>query len=302
MKHATLDRPLFVIGAARSGTTLVAESIARHSHLAFWNEPKYVWRHGAARAPNDIRTAAEASPEVIAYIRERFAKFTISANKLRFLEKTPSNCFRIGFMHRVFPTGLFIHLVRDGRDVAASALLRWRSPPDDLAIWRRLRGMEIPLSELPAYAPDIIREAIMRRLQPRRGHIWGPRYPEIFEDAKVLDTASVCVRQWAESERAAREALDEIPRHQVLGIRYENFISDPASLLEKIFDFAGLDPEPGIIEETCRTVRPAEHDAPRPPTPDTQKIERLCLPIMRKLGITPREQLQSSQRKSVPTA
>lgn len=234
-------RPIFVLGAARSGTTIVADVIATHPHIAYWVEPKYVWRHGAHGSRHDARDASEATPEVARHIRHTFGRFLHRSACPRFLEKTPSNCFRVEFMHRIFPDALFLHVQRDGRDVAASALLRWCSPPDDGALLRRLKRFEMPLAAAPLYIGDILREAMLRRLQPGRGHLWGPRYPGIHEDlASGMPVARICARQWARSALAAAEGLRRIPAHQQLSFRYEDFVKDPGPLIARIEDFAGL--------------------------------------------------------------
>ena len=41
---------------------------------------------------------------------------------LRFAEKTPTNAFLVPFLDRAFPDAQFMHIIRDGRDAAASHL------------------------------------------------------------------------------------------------------------------------------------------------------------------------------------
>jgi hypothetical protein len=43
-------------------------------------------------------------------------------SKVRWADKTPSNIFKIDFINKAFPDMQFIHMIRDGRDVAASIL------------------------------------------------------------------------------------------------------------------------------------------------------------------------------------
>lgn len=290
-----MDRPIFLIGAARSGTTVLAEVLSAHPDIAFRNEPRYVWRHGNHAARNDARGPEEAVPEVVAYIRGRFEEFLAGSGRTRFLEKTPSNCFRVGFIHRIFPDGLFLHLQRDGRDAAASALRRWCSEPDDQAIMRRLRGFEIPVTALHHYLPDILYELVLRRLRPGRGYLWGPRYPGIHEDlAKGLPVAEICARQWAESERIADAALSLIPDSQRYSCRYETLVSEPERVLEEIRTFAGLRPS----DEVTRAARDrlkADRVGGRSRLPAEQQqiIESTCMPVMRTLGIAPAEFIQT---------
>jgi len=52
---------------------------------------------------------------------------------VRWGDKTPTYTCHIDLLHRLFPTARFVHLVRDGRDVALSVLRTWgRRPHVDL--------------------------------------------------------------------------------------------------------------------------------------------------------------------------
>jgi hypothetical protein len=55
-------------------------------------------------------------------IRRLYAMYAASRGKSRYADKTPSFVLRMGLLDRLFPESVFIHLVRDGRDVAASLL------------------------------------------------------------------------------------------------------------------------------------------------------------------------------------
>jgi hypothetical protein len=284
-----MERPIFLIGAARSGTTILAQILAAHPDVAFWNEPRYVWRHGNHQAIDDRRQSDEATPEVADYIRRRFGRFLDDSGRARFLEKTPGNCFRVGFMYQIFPTALFLHLQRDGRNVAASALNRWCSEPDDSAILRRFRGLEIPITALHHYAPDILRELVMRRLRPQRGYLWGPRYPGIHDDLRAgHPVAEICAHQWAHSALTANAELSIIPHAQRFELRYENLVRNPRSLLEDIQAFAGLAPA-DEVQQAAHEMLSSDRLGGFSKLPEDQRrlIEAVCLPAMKMLGQDP---------------
>lgn len=284
--RADLDRPIFLIGAARSGTTIIGRTLGSHPDVAYWDEPKYVWRHGDHGAPADVRSAEEATPAVAAYIRERFAERTRQAGRSRFLEKTPSNCFRVAFMYRVFPDGLFLHVRRDGREAAASALWRWRSGPDYAAIWRRIRGWEIPPSALHKYLRDIVREALLRRMFPKRGYVWGPRYPRIWADYEAgNDAATLCAKQWAECEVTAGRELAQVPAAQVFSFDYEDLVREPSVWLQRITGFAGLSSSPQFLAEAAlRFKRSGRSRFQSLGAEERARIEAIVAPVMRDLG------------------
>lgn len=69
----------------------------------------------------------------------------VSAGKPRWIETTPANAARAASLIRIFPDLRLVHMIRDGRDVAASVAARYWGPDDiDEALdwWeeRMLRG------------------------------------------------------------------------------------------------------------------------------------------------------------------
>ncbi len=280
-----LRQPIFIIGAARSGTEMLGDLLCRHPAVAYWIEPKYIWRYGRPAADSDVREASEASPPVSAYIRSRFAAFARRRGKTRFMEKTPSNCFRISFIDRVFPDGLFLHLLRDGRDVAVSAHRKWTSPPSKQGLWRRARSLEIPARELPHYAVDLLRETVGRQLHPRRGYLWGPRFPgaaRVRAERSVLET---CALQWRASVEAALAGLAAIPDGRCLTVKFEELVQAPEPALRRVLAFLRLEPSPELLAFARAHVDPAaaERWRSRPPE-EVAAILPLIGPILERLG------------------
>ena len=112
-----LERPVFIIGAARSGTTFLGDCIGRIPEVTYHHEPpatkaagRYVYEHlwGFRRSRWFFRLVYSWLVRV-----ER-------DGDLRFSEKTPTNIFLIPFLARAFPDSQFIHIIRDGRDAASS--------------------------------------------------------------------------------------------------------------------------------------------------------------------------------------
>lgn len=147
------EKPVFMIGAERSGTTLVMALLGSHSRIAVpevvWYYPRfypYLHTYGDLRQEANFRTLAsemvfglktpfwgmQVNPrtivdEVIALAPERsFAglyaamhmRFAQSVQKPRWGEKTPHNLYFVEAMHRDFPQAQFIYITRDGRDAS----------------------------------------------------------------------------------------------------------------------------------------------------------------------------------------
>ena len=63
---------IFIVGSSRSGTTLLSDTLARHSEVTSWNEPSFVLDHFHRDLVDDCRNAHHASSEVITYLRKKF--------------------------------------------------------------------------------------------------------------------------------------------------------------------------------------------------------------------------------------
>lgn len=276
-------KPIIIIGAARSGTTLLGEILSQHSKLAYWLEPKYIWRFGNPGKKDDIRTPGECTPKVENYIKSRFRRYVIKDNKERLLEKTPSNCFRIEFINEIFPDAQFIHLVRDGRCVAVSAEKKWTTTPDPTAFKRRFIKMEIPFSEWPFYGVAILRDVFGRIFFPGKGYIWGPHFPGIREYRKQNGILKTCVEQWRQSVISALKQFRNIPNERIKTVYYEDLCRNPGKIISDILDFAGLKTE-SILEYADQRIKFRENEYSEGEIEKMDRIEPLIEDELKILG------------------
>ena len=270
-----LERPVFIIGAARSGTTMLGELLSRHPDVAYWLEPKYIWRYGNPLASDDVRSAGEADSKTKRYIRNRFARFLKKRDKARFVEKTPSNVFRIAFINAVFPDALFVYLIRDGRDVVLSAEKKWTTRPDKTALWRRLTSFEIPLRDFPFYFMSFLRDVPGRIFFPSKGFIWGPQFPGIESYRASNDVLTTCAKQWIESVEYSINDIKQIDQKRVFKLRYEDLLNKPEEMLAAILSFADLNGDALTDMLKGFKLRPAKEQSRE----DLERIEKINIMI-----------------------
>ncbi|WP_420453977.1 sulfotransferase family protein [Rubrivirga sp.] len=278
-----LDRPLVIVGAARSGTSMTSRVLQRHPDVAFWMEPKYVWKVGRPLAPDDRRDASEATPAVRRYIRRSFARYAGRAGKPRFMEKTPSNCFRVGFVHAVLPEARFLHVVRDGRAVTRSALRMWTKTPDKRALKRRLSNLEVPLRDAPFYAAAVLRDVVGRQLFPSKAFVWGPQFPGIREVRDEKGVVAACAVQWRESVAAALDGLATVPAEQQMTVRFEDVMASPETVMAQILDFFELPPS-AEVRDYARTFVDEGNGTPYDDDLDPVEIDPYLEPLLSDLG------------------
>jgi hypothetical protein len=152
------ERPIFVIGYERSGTTLLMAMLGCHPRISFpevgWLFPRiYPWRYtyGDLAVESNYRTLAgemlfglnqplwgmslnpaNAVSEITALAPERSFAGIYAAmhqryaqefgNKPRWGQKTPNNLYFVPQILENFPNAQFIFITRDGRDASATSL------------------------------------------------------------------------------------------------------------------------------------------------------------------------------------
>ncbi len=238
-----MSRCLVLVGAARSGTKLLRDLIAAHPTVdRVPYDVNYIWRLGNDSVPHDELGVELATPRVGSRIRRHILKFGRGAPWL--VEKTVSNTLRVDFVDAVFPfpDARYVHLVRDGRDVAESAYRQWTAPPDWGDIVRKLPAF--PLSMIGGYGMRYAAAALRRAVGSvavRAAPVWGPAYRDIQRDLATRPLLDVCALQWQASVLRAFEAFDRMDENRVLLLRYEDLVRDPASEVGRIWQWMGLE-------------------------------------------------------------
>jgi hypothetical protein len=121
--------PIVLGGCGRSGTTLLRMMLDSHRRICCGPESSLfrrraidaAWLAGRFGFPRaEVAALHDAARSRAAFI-EAFAGLCMRrAGKARWAEKTPRNISRIGAIFRIFPAARFVHVLRDGRDVACS--------------------------------------------------------------------------------------------------------------------------------------------------------------------------------------
>jgi hypothetical protein len=165
-----MKNPVFIVGVDRSGTTLLTMMLDMHSQLWIPNESHFIVDYfekyeGVAITQDDnlkrsivrkifderyVRdwdisitadqvdvTACRTLSDVIAAFYQACAT---SKGKMLWGDKTPRYLVHVDVLNKLYPEARFIHIVRDGRDVAESISQMWWGANDfasALKSWER---------------------------------------------------------------------------------------------------------------------------------------------------------------------
>ncbi|HXY73654.1 MAG TPA: sulfotransferase [Actinomycetota bacterium] len=242
--------PFFIVGASRSGTTLLRVTLDRHPLIAIPPESHFIptlWRRrrrygagGRVQRPEALledlardrrfrdwgipiervrdRLTAAGPPTLEAAIELLYREYAQAKGKPVWADKTPEYVWHMELLGRLFSKASFVHLVRDGRDVALSML--------DLNPYMRHAAATAPL--------------------------------------------------WKRSVRSAREAGRAMVPGRYVELRYEDLILDPETTLRRLLESLSVPFDSSVLGHDARAIEAV-------PEARRSRHQRLALPPTRGL-------------------
>lgn len=237
---------------------MLRDAMTRLDGVDTWpcDEINPIWRHGNISWPNDEIPPERATQSVKRFIRNAFRRIWRDCSKPGIvIEKTCANTLRVPFIDAVLPEAKYIHIVRDGVDVVASAQKRWRGDlevPSFQYYWSKIKYA--PVVDLPAYSWRFLKNRIaMRRNSDSRMDIWGPHF-EGMDDMAESPLDEVCAAQWQACVGKTGAALAAMDPSRVHTVHYEDVTADPARALSEIMQFLNSPRSDEAITEAVSSV------------------------------------------------
>jgi omega-hydroxy-beta-dihydromenaquinone-9 sulfotransferase len=242
------DPIAFLVGAGRSGTTLLYKLLSLHPAVAYvsnydvrlpWLAPRLVARTAAARPAAKVGAWFNSSGNAYFVrrpwlkrffptpvegealyarcgmplipttefrldgrsserLRRSFARIRRNAGAAIVLSKRTANNRRLPQLDAVFPSARYVHLIRDGREVADSlARVEWWS-----------------------------------------GHtLWWDGRTAAEVEQSGQDRLTICARNWVREMQELEAGLAAIDAGRVLEVRFEHLLASPLAELGRILEF-----------------------------------------------------------------
>ncbi|MFZ0547489.1 MAG: sulfotransferase [Candidatus Promineifilaceae bacterium] len=150
------EQPFFIVGVHRSGTTLLRYMLSSSPRIYIPPESDFIPRFFLKRpshhldeeqvekilnfiftryrfvkewegeAPQAALFFEQRNPQTAAgFLDHLYRSYAEQKGAVRWGDKTPIYSSYIDLIHQIFPQAKFIHIIRDGRDVALSILDKW---------------------------------------------------------------------------------------------------------------------------------------------------------------------------------
>lgn len=267
---AVFDRPIIILSAPRSGSTLLFETLSRAPGVYTIGNESHRVIEGVPELNAELRgfvsnrlVASDATDEMAAQVRSRFASQLRDRQGIppspmqpvRFLEKTPKNILRVPFMRTLFPDARLVVLFRDPRAVLSSMMEAWRS------------GHFVTYRRLPEW----------------QGLPWSLLLVDDWKQVNGRPLEEVVAHQWARGMSVLMDDLDTLAPSEWIPLRYEDLVRDPQEQIRRLCLALGLGWDMAIRQLPISKVTLSP--------PDPEKWRRNEAAIMRVMPLV--EQVQA---------
>jgi uncharacterized protein (TIGR03032 family) len=264
------ERPIFIVSAPRSGSSMLFETLARspdvwtiggEGHGLFERLPRL---NPANRNFDSNRaTAEDADPETVRGLKDELLRILrdrgghslpMVGASVRVLEKTPKNALRIPFLNAAFPDAMFIYLYREPHENISSIMEAWKSGRfvtyPRLPGWPTQRGPTVGQHGLP-WSLLLIPEWRKLAGQP------------------VVDIAAA---QWEAANTTILNDLEQLSPERWCVVTYSDLLARPQEEVQRLCKFVGI----GWDQQLGEKLPLSQHTL-TPPTPDKWRMNAAVL-------------------------
>jgi hypothetical protein len=217
------NRPVFIIGCSRAGTTLVYKTLSEARELGtLQRETHDFWADLHPLQDKDWDTHALAAVDASEHDRKYVTRYFFSwTGNARFVDKNNQNGLCVPYLYSLFPDAFFIYVKRSPGDNLNSLIEGW-GKPDEFASWS---------DDLPAKVA----------IEDGRYKRWCFFLAEGWRELVSSSIQAVCAFQYNAINMAIIEAKRLVPKRQWTELFYEDIVRDPVGSFRDIFDSCDLD-------------------------------------------------------------
>lgn len=244
-----VDRPIFIAGSGRSGTTILGVLLSIHKSVGYLNEPKAMWH------------SIFPGEDVIGSYSKQFGRYQLTwedvndetkhnAHKLfgaysrlifcdRVVDKYPEHIFRIDFVRQLFPDAKIIFLVRNGWDTCVS-----------IDTWSKRLGQTVGNKTHDWWGVNQQKwQILVKELVPQE-----PLLESCANDiAEFEDHLNMAAVEWIVTMQKGRRELAQYAQC-IKMVKYEDLAAEPVDTLRQLLKFCELPDDEILINYSQRQL------------------------------------------------
>lgn len=268
------ERPIFIVGCSRAGTTVVYKVLSMAKGLKSMNKESHdFWINLHPPSEKNWDSHILTEKDVSERDKEEISRFYFrNLGGKRFVDKANLNCFTIPYLLALFPDAFFVYVKRDGRDNINSLIHGW-GRPDEYATWSRNLPVDVEI-ENNSYKH------------------WCFFLFSGWRSFLRSSVEEVCAHQWIAANQAMLASKKGVPQGQWIEVLYEDILKSAADTFREIYKKIDL-PFTDSIKRHCETLVANPYNAFSTPRlekwkeENRERIERiipLITPTMIQMG------------------
>lgn len=254
----TVDKPVFITGLGRSGTTILGVLLSLHKQVGFLNEPKAIWklidhRHDINGDYTDSGgvyrlNAADVTPGARSKAYRLFARYLKTVGASRLVDKYPELIFRVDYLLELFPDARIIFIMRNGADATHS-----------IDLWSRRLGKTTRDGIEDWWGRNDIKWRYLRD----QILLKDPAYSSVADVAsRNLDHVNRAALEWIVTMQTGIKQAELFPE-AVATIKYEDLTLHPEHQLKLLLSKCNLNDDTAVIDYAKNVL----YSQPRKPWP-----------------------------------
>ena len=251
-RYKSVEKPIFILGTGRSGTTILGIVLSMHREIGYLNEPKAMWHlihphedvignYSQAEAKYRL-TAEDATHEMRQRATQMFGAYLTATRSKRLVDKYPELIFRVDFVRALFPDARFIFLIRNGWDTCRS-----------IATWSKRLGVQVDSEKHDWWGVDDRKWRLLIEQLVKTDPVFAEmEIDDIKHFERHLDRAAI---EWIVTMQEGIRLMQATPDYIHL-VRFEDLTVEPEKTLTALCDFCELPTDSTFYEYARQTLRP----------------------------------------------
>ena len=250
-RYKSIEKPIFILGTGRSGTTILGIVLSMHREVGYLNEPKAIWHvihphediiGNYSRGDAKYRLAAEdATDDMRQRATQMFGAYLTATRSKRIVDKYPELIFRVDFVRALFPDARFIFLVRNGWDTCHS-----------IANWSQRLGIQVKGEKHDWWGVNDRKWKLIAEQLVKTDSAFAEIADEVKQFERHLDRAAI---EWIVTMQEGLRLLQESPDCIHL-LHFEDLTDEPDDALAELSHFCELPPDKTFHAYARQTLHP----------------------------------------------